>query len=113
MQMENYLYHKDLYWPIKEKPATMTNEEWSKKWKPKNMDEENLKLLDRKALGAIRLSLTKQVACNVKDQQTARDLMKTLSNLYEQPSAVRNVHLVKKLSNLKMTESQGFKEYLN
>ena len=59
--MEDYLYQKDLHWPIKEKPAAMTDEEWSKKRKPKpkNMDEEDLKLLDRKTLGAIRLSLTK------------------------------------------------------
>ena len=111
--MEDYLYQKDLHWPIKEKPKGMTDVDWSKKRKSKNMDEEDLELLDRKALGAIRLSLTKQVAFNVKDQLTARDLMKTLSNLYEQPSAVRKVHLVKKLSNLKMTEGQGFREYLN
>ena len=95
MQMEDYLYQKDLHWPIKEKPATMTDADWSKKRMPKNMDEEEFELLDRKALGAIRLSLTKQVAFNVKDQLTAKDLMKTLSNLYEQPSAVRKVHLVK------------------
>ena len=83
MQMEEYLNQKDLHWPIKEKPATMTNADWSKKRIPKNMDEEDLELLDRKAMSAIHLSLTKQVAFNVKDQLTARDLMKTLSNLYE------------------------------
>ena len=55
----------------------MTDADWSKKRMPKNMDEEELELLDRKALGAIRLSLTKQVAFNVKDQLTAKDLMKT------------------------------------
>ncbi|KAK3185068.1 hypothetical protein Dsin_032354 [Dipteronia sinensis] len=69
---------------------------------PKDMDEEDFELLDRKVLGAIRLDLTNQVAFNVKDQQTARDLMKTLSNLYEHPFAR---DLVKKLSNLKMTEA--------
>ncbi|KAK1560861.1 hypothetical protein Q3G72_031677 [Acer saccharum] len=113
IQMEDYLYQKDLHWPIKEKPEIMTDEEWSKKQKPKNMDEKDLELLDRKALRAIRLSLTKQITFNVKDQLTARDMMKTLSNLYEQPSTVRKVHLVKKLSILKMTEGQGFREYLN
>ena len=81
--MEEYLNQKDLHWPIKEKPATMTDADWSKKWMRKNMDEKGLELLDRKALGAIRLSLTKQVAFNVTDQLTAKDLMKTLSNLYE------------------------------
>ena len=61
----------------------MTDVDWSKKRMPKNMDVKDFELLDRKALGAIRLSLMKQVAFNVKDQLTTRDLMKTLSNLYE------------------------------
>ena len=81
--MEDYLYQNGLCWPLKEKPESMTDVDCSKKQKPKNMDEKDFKLLDRKALGAIHLSLTKQIAFNVKDQQTARDFMKTLSNLYE------------------------------
>ena len=83
MQMEDYLYQKDLHWLLKGKLEGMTDIDWSKKRKLKNMDEEDLELLDRKVLGAIRLSLIKQVAFNVKDQLIARDLMKTLSNLYE------------------------------
>ena len=59
MQMEDYLYQKDLHWPIKEKPATMTDADWSKKQMQKNMDEKEFEQLDRKALGAIRLNLTK------------------------------------------------------
>jgi hypothetical protein len=39
--------------------------------------------------------------------------MKALSNLYEQPSTARKVHLIKKLVNLKMSENQNFKEHLN
>ncbi|KAK0591188.1 hypothetical protein LWI29_036674 [Acer saccharum] len=59
IQMEDYLYQKDLHWPLKEKLEGMTNVDWLKKRKLKNMDEEDLKLLDRKTLGAIRLSLKK------------------------------------------------------
>ncbi len=70
-------------------------------------------VLDRKALGAIRLSLSKSVTFNIKGQKTVADLMKALSNLYEQPSAARKVHLIKKLVNLKMLENQSFKEHLN
>jgi hypothetical protein len=46
MQMEDYLYQKDLFLPlggIEKKPTTMKDEEWE--------------VLDRKALGMIRLSL--------------------------------------------------------
>ncbi|KAH9560396.1 hypothetical protein CY35_06G103100, partial [Sphagnum magellanicum] len=67
MQMEDHLYQKDLYLP------------WM--------------VLDQKALGAIRLSLLKSIAFNIKGQETATDLMKALSNLYEQPFAARKVHL--------------------
>jgi acyl-activating enzyme 14 len=70
-------------------------------------------VLDRKALGAIRLSLSKSVAFNIKGQKIATNLMKALSNLYEQPSAARKIHLIKKLVNLKMSENQSFNEHLN
>ena len=45
MQIEDYLYQRDLYLPLDEKsrPTKMTDEEWN--------------ILDRKALGSIRLSL--------------------------------------------------------
>jgi hypothetical protein len=46
MQMEDYLYQKDLFLPlggIEKKPMAMKDEEWE--------------ILDRKALGTIRLSL--------------------------------------------------------
>jgi hypothetical protein len=46
MQMEDYLYQKDLFLPlggIEKKPMTMKDEEWE--------------VLDRKALGTIQLSL--------------------------------------------------------
>ena len=46
MQMEDYLYQKDLYLPLggkERKSMSMTDEEWE--------------ILDRKALGTIRLCL--------------------------------------------------------
>jgi len=113
MQMEDYLYQKDLYLPIVEKPKDMSDEEWVVERKPGGMTDAQWMVLDRKALGAIRLSLSKSVAFNIKGQETATDLMKALSNLYEQPSAARKVHLIKKLVNLKMSENQSFKEHLN
>jgi hypothetical protein len=105
MQMEDYLYQKDLYLPIVEKPKDMSDEEWVVKRKPRDMTDAQWMVLDRKALRAIRLNLSKSIAFNIKGQETAADLMKALLNLYEQPSAARKVHLIKKLVNLKMSEN--------
>jgi len=111
--MEDYLYQKDLYLPIVEKPKDMSDEEWAVKHKPRDMTNTQWMVLDQKALGVIRFSLSKSVALNIKGQETTADLMKALPNLYEQPSAARKVHLIKKLVNLKMLENQSFKEHLN
>jgi hypothetical protein len=54
MQMEDYLYQKDLFLPlggIAKKPTIMKDEEWE--------------ILNRKALGMIRLSLAVLVAFNI------------------------------------------------
>jgi acyl-activating enzyme 14 len=99
--------------PIVEKLKDMSDEEWVVKCKPRDMTDVQWMVLDRKVLGAIRLSLSKSVAFNIKGQETTAHLMKALSNLYEQPSAARKVHLIKKLVNLKMSENQSFKGHLN
>ena len=54
MKMEYYLYKKDLFLPlggITKKPTAMKDEEWE--------------VLDRKALGTIRLSLVASMAFNI------------------------------------------------
>jgi hypothetical protein len=66
MQMEDYLYQKDLYLSIVEKPKDMSDEEWVVKCKPRGMIDAQWMVLDRKALGAIRLSLSKSIAFNIK-----------------------------------------------
>ena len=75
MQMEDYLYQKDLFLPLSgvaKKPAAMKDEEWE--------------ILDRKALGTIRLSLAVSVAFNISKEKTTRGLMDVLAKLYEKPS---------------------------
>ena len=70
MQMEDYLYQKDLYLPLGGKtkmPTGMKDEEWN--------------LLDRKALGTIRLCLAASVAFNISKETTIEGLMQTLSKL--------------------------------
>jgi hypothetical protein len=75
MQMEDYLYQKDLFLPlggIEKKSMTMKDEEWE--------------VLDRKALGTIRLSLAASVAFNISKEKTTKELMDALAKLYEKPS---------------------------
>ena len=59
MQMEDYLYQKDLWKPLEGKmknQGSMSIEEWD--------------LLDRKALGSIRLCLAPSVAFNITKAKT-------------------------------------------
>ncbi|XP_022889192.1 uncharacterized protein LOC111404645 [Olea europaea var. sylvestris] len=99
IQMEDYLYQKNLYKPLHEKPEDMTNDEWE--------------LLDRKALDTIRLTLSNSVAFNIKNEKTTTSLMAALSSMYKQPSTANKVHLIKKLFTMKMTEGERFGEHLN
>ena len=102
MQMEDYLYQKDLYTPLSEKvnkPSSMTDAEWD--------------LLDRKALGTIRLSLASSVLFNVSKEKTTKDLMDALGKLYEKPSASNKIFLMKKLFNMKMYENSLVANHLN
>ena len=61
MQMEDYLYQKDLYLPLGRKakqPVAMKDEEWE--------------VLDRKALGTIRMFLDSSVAFNISKEKKRR-----------------------------------------
>ena len=72
MQIEYYLYQNDLFLQlggITKNPIAMKDEEWQ--------------VLDRKALGTIRLSLAASVAFNISKEKTMKDLMDTL---VEKPS---------------------------
>ena len=87
MQIEDYLYQKDLHEPLLgEKPDTMTTEQW--------------KLKDRQALGMMRLTLSRNVEFNIIKEKTTSDLMKALSNMYEKPSTMNKVYLMFRLFNL-------------
>ena len=76
MQMEDYLYQKDLYLPFNgktKKPSTMTDAKWE--------------ILNRKALRTVRLCLAASVAFKISKETTTKGLMQTLAKLYEKPSA--------------------------
>jgi hypothetical protein len=102
MQMEDYLYQKDLFLPLSgvaKKPVAMKDEEWE--------------ILDRKALGTIRLSLAASVAFNISKEKTTKGLMDALAKLYEKPSASNKVFLMKRLFNMKMSEGGSVVDHLN
>ncbi|KAL5544676.1 hypothetical protein UlMin_008460 [Ulmus minor] len=91
MHIEDYLYQRNLYQPLSGK-------------KPEGMKEEEWALLDRQALGVVRLTLSRNVAFNIANEKTTASLMAALSNMYEKPSASNKVHLMRRLFNLKMEE---------
>ena len=87
MQIEDYLYQKDLQESLIEvKPKSMTEEKW--------------KLKDCQALGLIRLTLSRNVVFNIVKENTTSGLLKALSNMYEKPSAMNKVYLMRRLFNL-------------
>ena len=57
------------------------------------------------ALGLIRLTLSRNVACNIVKEKTTSGLLKALSNMYEKPSAMNNVCLMRRLFNLQISET--------
>lgn len=85
MQIEDYLYQKNLYQLFggkSKKPVTITDADWE--------------VLDRKALGTIRLSLSSSIAFNIYNEKTTEDLMSALCRMYEKPSASNKVFLMKR-----------------
>ena len=101
MQMEDYLYQKDLYLPLSrktKKSVTMTDAKWE--------------ILDRKALGTIRLCLTVSVAFNISKETKKEGLIKPLSKLDEKHSASNKVFLMKRLFN-KMSKGGYIFDHLN
>ena len=95
--MEDYLY---LLLGGKAKQSTaMKDEEWE--------------VLDRKALGTIRLFLDSSVAFNILKEKTTKSMMSALGKFYEKPLASNNVFLMKRLFNMKMSEGGSVVDHLN
>ncbi|ONK60009.1 uncharacterized protein A4U43_C08F13250 [Asparagus officinalis] len=81
MQIVDYLYQKKLYQPLSgSKLDDMKDEEWA--------------LLNRQALGVIRLTLSCNVAFNIAKKKITTGLMTALCNMYEKPFASNKVHLI-------------------
>ena len=100
MQIEDYLYQKDLHEPLTGvKPESMTEEKW------------NLK--DRQALGLIRLTLSRNMVFNIVKEKTTSGLLKALSNMYEKPLAMNKVYLMRILFNLQMSANGSVSDHIN
>ena len=102
MQMEDYLYQKDLYLQLGGKKKMLTG-----------MKDEEWNLLDRKALRTIRLCLAVSFAFNISKETMTAGLMEALSKLHEKPSASNKVFLMKQLFNMKMSEGGFVVDHLN
>lgn len=83
------------------------------KIKPEEMKQEDLDLLDRNTLGVVILSLAKNVAYNIVHLKTTHKLIKELSNMYEKPSTVNKVHLIRQLVNMNMKECGSVTNHVN
>ncbi|GJZ27539.1 retrovirus-related pol polyprotein from transposon TNT 1-94 [Tanacetum coccineum] len=70
-------------------------------------------LLDRQALGVVRISLAKNIAYNVVNENITYNLFKALSNMYEKPSASNKVFLIRQLVNMKMKEGASVADHVN
>ena len=74
MQMEDYLYQKDLSLPLSrktKKPTAMKNAEWE--------------IIDRKALRTVRLCLAASVAFNISKETATKGLIKVLERNMKNP----------------------------
>ncbi|GJY34943.1 putative reverse transcriptase domain-containing protein [Tanacetum coccineum] len=100
IQIEDYLYQKKLHEPlVKAKPAGMKAEDWT--------------LLDRQALGVVKLSLAKKIAYNVVKEKTIYGLIKALSNMYEKPSMSKKMFFIRQLVNTKIKEGTSITDHVN
>lgn len=102
MEIKDYLYQKYLYLPLGGKANKLTS-----------MIDEEWEILDRKALGTIRLCLAASVAFNISKERATVDLINALAKLYEKPSASNKVFLMKCLFNMKMPEGGSIIDHLS
>ena len=101
MQMEDYLYRKDMFLPLGRKTKqqmTMKDEEWE--------------VLDIKEPAIIQLFLVSSMAFNISKEKKTKGVS-TLGKLYEKSSDSNNVFLMKHLFNMKMSEGGSVVDNLN
>ena len=53
------------------------------------------------------------MAFNIIKEKTTPDLLKALSNIYEKPSAMNKVYLMRRLFNLQMCPGESVMDHIN
>eukprot|EP00253_Pinus_taeda_P028968 PITA_28968 len=101
MQMEDYLYQRDLYVPLSGKTKKLTS-----------MIDTEWNILNKRVLGTIWLCLAALVAFSISKEMTTEGLMSTLAKLYEKPSASNKVFLMKRLINMRKSEGGSIADHL-
>ena len=81
--------------------------------KPEDMSKDDWDEMDELARYTIMLTLSKSVYFNVKEMKTNFELWKKLCDLYEQKSAISQVHWLKQLVNLKMKDGTPMSSHLD
>ncbi|KAL8480583.1 hypothetical protein ACS0TY_027216 [Phlomoides rotata] len=59
------------------------------------MEDDEWALLDRKAMIVARLSLSKNIVLHKVKAKSTREMLDTLTEMYEKPSTVNKVHLMR------------------
>nr|KYP63070.1 Retrovirus-related Pol polyprotein from transposon TNT 1-94 [Cajanus cajan] len=77
------------------------------------MSQANWELLDRQALGVVRMTLAKNVVYNIVNEKMTYGLVKALSNMYEKPSVSNKVLLIRQPVNTKMREGASVTDHVN
>ncbi|KAF6171198.1 hypothetical protein GIB67_001913 [Kingdonia uniflora] len=102
MQIEDYLYQKDLDLPL-----------GGTEMKPVDFDAAKWARLDRKALGTVRLALSYQILHMISKVTTTKGLMETLSAMYSEPSRANKVHLLRCMFTLKMKDNGSVQAHIS
>lgn len=84
MHMDDYMYQKGLFLTLSRKNNKL-----------KSISTKEWELLNRNMLGIVRLCLRAMVAFNISKEMTTKDFMHTLAKLYEKPSNLNKVFLIK------------------
>ena len=61
----------------------------------------------------VQLTLARIVAFNVKDIKTTAGLIKSLSDIYEKPSAMNKIYMMRRLFVLEMNNGSSAIEHIN
>ncbi|MCO5576745.1 hypothetical protein L7F22_030563 [Adiantum nelumboides] len=81
--------------------------------KPENLSDEVSERLNKKAIAYIKMAVTDDVLTDIKRLPTAYAVWEKLTSSYENRTSVNQVHLMRKLVNMKLHEAKPASKHLN